>query len=352
MNPLSRLGDFYWKPQGCCPSLRTWHAGNARELRTNRVRRYVELGPGPDGDCYVAELTDAKVIGNAKLISTAANIVLGDVQFLYGAADAQNHWILAQRRLRAPRRLVGTAVVVAASNAENYYHWLFDSLPRLHLLRSAGHAFEEVDFFLLDDSARAFQIESLARIGIARERLWHCSKRRVTECSRLIVPSMPGPVGHPPRWVCDFLRRQFVRGQEEPPQRKVYISRQHARGRRILNESEMVPALGRHGYEIVHAERLTFAQQVELFASAGQVISMHGAGMSNIVFARPGARVLELGSRLHHNLLFRTLAANCDLRYEHLYLDAAPGAEKDDTRFANVVVDGAQFARKLEAFSA
>ena len=351
MTDPSRLGDFFWKAEGCCASLRNWRSGSAAELRSNRVDNYTEITLEEPYHCYVAELAHAKVIGNAKLVSTTRDIVLGDIQFLYGADDPASHWILRRRRFMMPVDVSGTSVVVAASNAENYYHWLFDSLPRLHLLTLAGYALAEIDHFLLDHSARSFQIESLDHLGIPEAKILHCSKRGLTKCSRLIVPSMPGPLGYPPRWVCDFLRNRFVPENIGLPKKKVYVSRRHARGRKIVNEADILPALVRHGYEIVCTERMTFLEQVALFASAEQVVSMHGAGMSNIVFAPPGAKVLELGSRLHNNLSFRTLAANCDLRYDHLYLDTAPGAERANTRFANVVVDPEEFPRKLEAIS-
>ena len=163
---------------------------------------------------------------------------------------------------------------------------------------------------------------------------------------------MPGPLGYPPRWVGEFLRKCFVpEDLGSPGKKRIYVSRRHARGRKIVNEPDIVPALVRHGYEIVCTERMTFSEQVALFASAGEVISMHGAGMSNIVFAPPGAKILELGSPLHNNLSFRTLAVNCDLQYDHLYLDSAPGAERGDTRFANVVVEPGEFLRKLETIA-
>ena len=351
MTDPSRLGDFFWKAAGCCASLGNWRSGSAAELRSNRVENYTTIILEEPYRCYVAELTHAKVIGNAKLVSTARDIVLGDIQFLYGADDPASHWILGRRRFMMPVDVPGTSVVVAASNAENYYHWLFDSLPRLYLLTSAGYDLAGIDHFLLDHSARSFQIESLDHLGIPEAKILHCSKRELTKCSRLIVPSMPGPLGYPPRWVCDFLRSRFVPESIGLPRKKVYVSRRHARGRKIVNEADILPALVRHGYEIVCTEHMTFLEQVALFASAEQIVSMHGAGMSNIVFAPPGAGVLELGSRLHNNLSFRTLAAHCDLRYEHLYLDTAPGSERGDTRFANVVVDAEEFPRKLEAIS-
>lgn len=343
--------DLLWRARNVCPSLKTWNDSDRAALDRNGVTRFVDVVPAPDCPGYVAELTGGKVIGAAKLVATARDTVLGDLQFLYGSPDPAHHWVLTQTRLRTPMRLHGSAAIIGASNAENYYHWLFDSLPRLHLLTLAGIALDRIDHLLLDQTRQPFQTQSLARLGIGEPQLRQCAKRQVLRCDHLIVPSMPGPLGCPPRWVCDFLRASFWPADTAAPRRKIYLSRQNARGRRILNEAAILPLLSASGYEIVHAEQLSFIDQVNLFSQASTVISMHGAGMSNIVFTRPDTQVLELGSPLHNNLSFKTLAGNCDLEYRHLYLDSAPGAENEDTRFANVVVDPAKFERELASFS-
>ncbi len=347
-----RLADLLWKPRGVWTGPSGDPAQEGAGPGAHGIERCAELLPEPGCPCRVAELAGGKVIGSAKLATTADDVVLADVQFLYGATDPARHWLLAQRRPRLPRRLRAKAALLAASNAENYYHWLFDSLPRLRLLELAGYGPGDIDVLLLDHSRRAFQFDSLRHLGIDPGRLVHCSRRQVLACERLVVPSMPGPVGFPPRWVCDYLRERFVAPQQDAPRRRIYLSRQQARGLRIVNEAEILPDLLRLGYEVVHAEALGFIAQVACFASASHVVAVHGAGVSNIVFAHPGTRVLELGSPRHNNLSFRTVAAHGDLRYEHFYLDAAPGADGADTRFADVVAPPQAFRRRLEAFSA
>lgn len=345
--------DIFWRPSEIVRSPIKLNSVDAGRLQNKDVVKYVELEPEPGCICYVVELPNGKVIGDARLVSTSKNAVIGDLQFLYGAADQENHWIVKQRLLRMPRNFGGRGglVMLAASNAENYYHWLFDSLPRLQLLKNVGYDLKDIDGYLLDKSKRSFQIESLALMGIHESKLFRCSKWVVARCERLILPSMPGPLGYPPRWICNYLREQFKPGQQQRPHRKIYISRGMARGRKIVNEIDILPQLTSRGYEVHRTENMTFTQQVELFSSAKEIISAHGAGLSNIVFAQPGAKVLELGSRLHNNLSFRTIAINSDLQYEHMFLDSAPGPDGVETRFANIVANQEEFRLKLGEFS-
>ena len=348
---LLPITDFLWRAKGCCETLALSPDG-VREDGHVPVARFFDLSASAGAGCYVAELIDGKVIGEAKLVATADDWVLGDLQFLYGAADPTQHWLLKQRRFRLPKRLQASVAMVAGSNGDNYYHWLFDSLPRLHLLQLAGYDLEDLDYFVLNAARPAFQVQTLAYLGISVAKLIYTSKRELLECGRLVVPSMPGLVGYPPAWVCGWLRRTFLATPYPVSTRKIYISRAHAQGRQVVNESAILPMLAEFGFEVVHAEHLSFAQQVELFSSARQIVAVHGAGMSNIVFAPPEAEVLELCSPIHGNDCFSTLAANGDLRYDSLVLDL-PNADVagQDSRFGNLLIQPEALRRKLEQFA-
>jgi hypothetical protein len=82
---------FFWQPKGCCPSLRLWHPANRAELARYRVLKYAELDPGDGYRGYVAELRGAEVVGDIKLVVTAEDVVLGDLQFLQGATNPERH---------------------------------------------------------------------------------------------------------------------------------------------------------------------------------------------------------------------------------------------------------------------
>lgn len=346
------VSSLLWRPKGCHEHPHQALAAAARSHDHDAVLSFADLKDATGGDCYLAELADARIIGDAKLVATAADTVLGGVQFLYGTSAPHSHQLLKRVRLRLPQRLEGTASLLAASNGDNYYHWLFDSLPRLRLLQLAGYKLSDVDWFILNQSQPAFQVQTLEKAGIARSKLRYTSRYCIVHCRRLLVPSMPGRLGYAAPWACRYLRELFLPKTSPAADRKIYISRQNAQGRKILNEADIVPILTRHGFEIVHAERLNFDEQIRLFASARQVIAIHGAGMSNLVWCPSGTKVLELGSPMHHNECFSTIAANGGLSYDHLFLDQAPAGTGDrESRFGNLIVKPDELARKVEQMS-
>ena len=80
-------------------------------------------------------------------------------------------------------------------------------------------------------------------------------------------------------------------GPPRPPTR-IYVER--ASTRAVANAQEVRDCLEKLGFLTVRLETLPVLEQARLFASADFVIATHGAGLTNLMFAPPTARVLEL----------------------------------------------------------
>jgi len=118
-----------------------------------------------------------------------------------------------------------------------------------------------------------------------------------------------------------------------------------------VNQQEVLQSLRPLGFKPVWLERLPLAQQIELFYRAECVIGPHGAGLTNLLFCRPGALAIELGTpyrvlpcfaeiahhrRLHHHL---ELATPVNLRH----FDAVEGVGESD-----LLVDSSAIRSRVE----
>jgi len=328
---MSILGNFLWRPRGVYRSIGEW----AVERGGFACLKPLPAGLLDDAAAadrwHLAELPRGKVIGDARLVATADNDVPGQLQALHGDAHPASHWALRQARFRWPRRLYGKAVILASAAGGNYYHWLFDGLPRLHLLKAAGLGWENIDWFLLNEARHRFDIKSMEMLGIPVSRLVRCSKRRVTVADKLIVPPMPStPPGQIPPWVCEFLRQSFLPAHlVSQPGRRLYLSRRHTSKRRLGNEAAVEQLFRQRGFEVVHPEQLSFRDQVALFAGAAAVVGPHGAAFANLVFAPLDVRVIELFHPKHQEPCYEKIARSLGMTY-HRMVGEAPGERAAD----------------------
>ena len=101
--------------------------------------------------------------------------------------------------------------------------------------------------------------------------------------------------------------------------RRIYVSRQSAQLRRPKNEAALSDMLKGLGFEAHDPGRLPFREQVALFSSAGVIVAPHGAALANLMFCRPGARVLEFFPRNYSNPCYAMMCRAMGLEYRYLF---------------------------------
>lgn len=311
---------FFWKPAGCAPSLELLEA--SRDVAGKKDVTVAVSGENGPHSLTVAELPGGKIIGNLRMVATAHDVVVGGLQSLYGCAEPQNHYLFKRRRFRMAKYRRGTALLLGASNSDNYYHWLLDSLPRWKMLQAAGWA--NYDFVLLHDRPLGFQDEVLDRLKVPMAKRLRCSKNFVHQFERLVVPSMPFPPEEIPPWVCTWVRSLFP--EKVPGPEKVYLRRGGGR-RRLLNEAELETALRAQGFVAAQPAQMTVAEQANMLSSARCIVAPHGAALTNVVFAPPGALFIDLFHPQHTNSALANLAKACGHTYASLAGQVANSAD-------------------------
>ena len=83
----------------------------------------------------------------------------------------------------------------------------------------------------------------------------------------------------------------------------------------MLNENELFAALAPLGFESIVPGEMSVAEQIATFSSARSIVGAHGAALTNMIFAPPGATIVELTSgATEHMNLFRKLARSTQQR--------------------------------------
>ncbi len=200
----------------------------------------------------------------------------------------------------------------------NYFHWMFDVLPRIHLLQFSK--LRPTHYYV--ENMYKFQIETLKLLGINDDIIINANEIEYIRAKDLIVPSNPGIPGTVPGWACDYLRTNALslvaHNVDSIETKYIYVSRKNASYRKILNEEEILAVLKKYDFRIVCLENMEFSEQVNLFFKAECVVSAHGAGLSNIVFCKQGAKIVELFSTNYVNPCYWYIAEEVGLDYHYM----------------------------------
>lgn len=265
---------------------------------------------------FVARLQDGRVFGSGAVIAPDGASIARDVSVDFGKPFSE-HWLLGYDGFREPTRLEGISAVVATALGHGYCHWLLEELPRLISL--CGEACDN----LICDAAAGFAQDGLALAKIAARIV---TPRRYDHfvADVLVVPSLVTQPGYPDRPLVDMLRelvRALPRSEGNPKAEKIYVSREKARRRRVTNEGELRIALEARGFRSVVLEDLSWAEQITVFQHAKIIVAPHGAGLANLAFCAPGARVVEFFNRAFVDGYFWRLAAVQQLDYQPIVPD-------------------------------
>jgi tetratricopeptide (TPR) repeat protein len=274
----------------------------------------------PDGRYFIEETSQCAVIAvDGKILPDLSP----DFPILSpGHPDKHpsRHAIFTTEALPPVQRIKGTVAILSGLFNNAYFHWLVDVLPRWELVRRSPIALSQIDWFLVSDRL-PFQREMLNRLGIASAQILDPQDYPHIRADQLVAPSFAGSIAWPSAWVCKFLQERFL--ESEPLDsiagyKRVYITRQHASNRRVINEHQVIQILSQFGVQPVALETMSVAEQAALFAQAEVVISPHGSGLTNIVFCQPGTQIIEFFSPSYVYPCYWYISSLKNLNYYYL----------------------------------
>ena len=229
-----------------------------------------------------------------------------------------------------------SGVAIPLLHNEHYYHFFIDQLlPMLRIIRSLADRHPVT--VLVSSTMPAYQKAALDALAegeavdiqtVRREMRIDCDLLAVFSRQRsgIIDAFADGET-------LNLMRQKLHDWAEvsaDPPSRRIYISRNQFKHRQMENESDVFAALQPLGFEMVQPERLSMREQIQLFASAECVIATAGAALTNLLFCKAGAKVIEIRPAEAVDPFF--IGMSSQLGLEHSFLEGGqPGVHR---RFA------------------
>lgn len=250
--------------------------------------------------------------------------------------------ICKERILSKTVSFQGPLIWVTDEWSGGYFHWMLESLSRL--LVAVQNVNDDKLTIVLPEHYRNlnFVTDTLPAFNV---RPLFFGRREIVKPDKLVFPSAIEPTGnYHPQIILDLkntLSKYFSKKQiSSTTQKRIYISRGKALRRRIVNENEIYAILIKHNFKVVYYELLNMSEQALLTMQAECVISSHGAGLTNIIYMRPGTKVIELRKRGDSiNNCYFSLSNSLGLDYLYLLCTSTGVNHNDDIEVSSSALD-------------
>ena len=212
-----------------------------------------------------------------------------------------------------------------ASGHSNYFHWLFDILPKIKIY-SEKYDLNSLDYFYLS-KLKEFQKSSLKILKLDNIKILDANKYRHISSNETFAIEHPwyfqGTIleqaKNLPSWIIRWVRESFLESASEfDANEKIFIDRSESKFDhcQFQNNQEIRSFLINKGFTPYKTGQLTFEQQVYLFKKAKIIIGAHGAAFANLAFCAPKTKVIEFKPLDHPNYVSKTIGSINDLNLE------------------------------------
>ncbi len=241
------------------------------------------------------KLVDCLVLG-----STGSTVLKAQHRQIEAAASN------TRRFARLKDRTIQTAAINMLgmkAGHRHYYHFICDvAFPLLFLLEHlepfmtplkilVRENLPEFQREFFEHLARETPLLSLEECG-ANERL-HC--KTLYHCMPAMNCEYRAPASEQAAsMVATHYLAAYHLDMHKTPATRLYIARDDAKIRRILNEKSLKEQLEARGFQSIIPGRQSHKEQVELFNSARIIVGTHGAGLTNLLFTQVGGKLIEI----------------------------------------------------------
>jgi capsular polysaccharide biosynthesis protein len=200
---------------------------------------------------------------------------------------------------------------------DGFFHWFGDILPKLEALVLSGVDLTDCVLLVPHSRYAPYAAFSLAAYGIKVQVIPAGSAALVREL--IYIPRLSVTGNYPPGVMVGIQSRMRAMVSAKGPSDRLYISRRLALKRRVLNESDVVDVVTRKGFRVVCMEEFSFAEQVQLASRCSVLAGLHGAGLTQLIWAQPRAVIVEIrGDQDAHNNCYYSLASDLSCPYYYV----------------------------------
>ncbi|WP_276272995.1 glycosyltransferase family 61 protein [Haloarcula litorea] len=252
---------------------------------------------------FVCELRDIDITGPTANVKTADGKYVPEAQ---GTSNVQLFQsILIEEISRVgpspPADNIDLGVVFDNSRADNYAHWVMDFLPRLKGVEEYIEQANREPTIIIGAEPPDWKLDYLEIFGYESGNIFQYDGGKL-HIDRLVVPYGKRYKLSLIEWVRDRVLENIDIDAGNYPS-NIYISRDDALCRRVINERELMELLYNEGFAKVELSKMSLENAIRLFVQAEKIIAPHGAGLADIIYS-DDVSIIELYGAKHKPCFF------------------------------------------------
>lgn len=280
-----------------------------------------------DSECLVVNLKNSSITQYGHVVCTNGDII-DDISFKehLGKSKPYEHELPLKK---------GNFFLLWGHN--NYYHMMFNWLPRLFLYILSGIP----QCKIIIDRPLSNTQKKMVRDIFGESFEFEIYDKVVYE--NLYTSTFFQNPLHSPFAIRNTRLNVFskIHLAKNKPYDKIFISRNNAQFRKILNEDSFFnDILKPKGFVNINLDNMTVLEQANLFRHAKKIVTMHGAALANLIFSSPGVEVVEIRNDFYTTVYWSLATVIGARKYQHFH---ATPIDQTDIQKANVKIE-------LEAF--
>lgn len=215
---------------------------------------------------------------------------------------------------------IDKAIWITNEKSNRYFHWMLDVGQRIQIVTEYLERNELTGYkFLIPQ--RYFENDYVKSvINLYKIDFMLIDDKKLYKIRKLVIPYHLAQSGNYNPEVVKAIRSKFYNSNFKVDNlisdKKIWITRQNSRLRKIKNFDEIEKILTKFGFEIVDFDTMNFSEQVINVMQADTIGGIHGGGLANMLFLKKDKKVIEIrGINDKFNNCYFSLASALNLKY-------------------------------------
>lgn len=217
------------------------------------------------------------------------------------------------------QNIVSAPVFYFVYNTDNYFHFLYDSIPYLLSYKHLKKTNKNLKLLMGLPNKKAtkpyqFVIECLELLGILTSEIEYISDHTLYNTVHVASSYTYGIDSNkpPPEAVKNLYEEMKTKASSittENSPRNIYVSRRswkhgdysnigtnYTTRRKMINEDVLIEKLEKLGYKEVFTETMNMREKISLFSAAENVVGPIGGGLVNVLFSSSKTKLISIVS--------------------------------------------------------